>query len=565
MTAVATLAGAPTDGVVDWASINWQKVNRNVRRLQARIVKAVEAGRWNKVKALQHLLTHSFSGKALAVKRVTENKGKRTAGVDGEIWDTPKKKARGVTRLRQRGYRAQPLRRVYIPKPGKVEKRGLSIPTMKDRAMQALYLLALDPIAETTGDRNSYGFRRERSPADAIAQCFLCFRQKTSPAFILEADIRACFDEINHDWLLTHAPMDKHILKQWLKAGYIERKTFCHTEEGTPQGGIASPVLANLTLDGLEAFIDCLPHRGTKRQAKLHLVRFADDFIITGSSQDLLTEDIQPVIIAFLAERGLALSMKKTRLTHIDDGFDFLGQNIRKYKGKLLIKPSAKSIKRFLHKVRTIIKTNPTISAGELIAWLNPVIRGWANYHRHVVSKKVFSRVDHLIHQALWQWARRRHRDKGAHWIRAKYFAPDWAFRGTKQGRDGKHKTITLVKTARIPIRRHVKVRAAANPYHPQWEHYFEKRRERTMSDYLSANPVVLRLWLKQNGICPMCNTPISKETGWENHHIKWRVYGGSDRMDNRVLLHPTCHRQVHSLGLTVLQPRPVKGALAAA
>jgi RNA-directed DNA polymerase len=277
MTAVATLAGAPTDGVVDWASINWQKVNRNVRRLQARIVKAVEAGRWNKVKALQRLLTHSFSGKALAVKRVTENKGKRTAGVDGEIWDTSKKKAQGVTRLRQRGYQAQPLRRTYIPKPGKTKKRGLSIPTMKDRAMQALYLLALDPIAETTGDRNSYGFRKERSPADAIAQCFQCFRQKTSSTVILEADIRSCFDEISHEWLLTHIPMDKCILKQWLKAGYIERKTFHHTEAGTPQGGIASPVLANLTLDGLEALIDRLPHRGTKRQAKLHLVRFADD------------------------------------------------------------------------------------------------------------------------------------------------------------------------------------------------------------------------------------------------------------------------------------------------
>jgi RNA-directed DNA polymerase len=431
---------------------------------------------------------------------------------------------------------------------------------MKDRAMQALYLLALDPIAETTGDHNSYGFRKERSPADAIAQCFQCFRQKTSSTVILEADIRSCFDEISHEWLLAHIPMDKRILKQWLKAGYIERKTFHHTEAGTPQGGIASPVLANLTLDGLEALIDRLPHRGTKRQAKLHLVRFADDFIVTGSSRELLGEDIQPGIVEFLAERGLGLSAEKTRLVSIDEGFDFLGQNIRKYKGKLLIKPAAKSIKRFLRKVRTIIKTNPTISAGELIAWLNPVIRGWANYHRHVVSKKVFSRVDHFIHQALWQWARRRHRDKGAHWIRAKYFAPDWTFRGTKQGRDGRHKTITLVKAARIPIRRHVKVRAAANPYHPQWEHYFEKRRERMMSDYLSANPVVLRLWLKQNGICPMCNTPISKETGWENHHIKWRVYGGSDRMDNRVLLHPNCHRQVHSLGLTVLQPRPAKG-----
>jgi len=193
-TAVATLAGAPCYGAIDWPSIDWKRVNRNVRRLQARIVKAVKEGRWGKVKALQWLLTHSFSGKALAVRRVTENRGKRTPGVDEEIWDTPKKKAQGIARLCQRGYRAQPLRRVYILKKDGKRKRPLGIPTMLDRAMQALYKLVLDPIAETTGDPNSYGFRRERSPADAIAQCFQCFRQKTSPTAVYEGDIEGCFD-----------------------------------------------------------------------------------------------------------------------------------------------------------------------------------------------------------------------------------------------------------------------------------------------------------------------------------------------------------------------------------
>lgn len=561
MTAVDTLAGAPSYEGVDWNSINWQKVNCEVRRLQARIVKAVEEGRWGKVKALQRLLTRSFSGKALAVRRVTENRGKRTPGVDGEIWDTPNKKAQAIQSLRQRGYQAKPLRRTYIPKRNG-KKRPLGIPTMKDRAMQALYKLALDPIAETTGDPNSYGFRRERSPADAIAQCFQCFRQKTSPTAILEGDIRGCFDNISHDWLLENTPVEKRILEQWLKAGYIDRRVFYYTEDGTPQGGVISPVLANMTLDGLEAAIANQPHRGTKRQAKLHLIRFADDFIITGSSEELLGEDIQPGVVDFLAERGLSLSAEKTKLTDIEDGFDFLGQNVRKYKGKLLIQPSKESVKEFLTKVRAIIQDNQYTSTGHLIAQLNPAIRGWANYHRHVVSKKTFEKVDHGIFQTLWRWAKRRHRKKGGRWIRAKYFGRNWVFFGQVCNKDGTHRKVHLFGAAKVPIKRHVKVRAAANPCDPKWERYFEKRLDTKMAAELSENRTLLYLWRSQNGDCPVCQERITEFTGWENHHIVQRVNGGLDTVDNRVLLHPTCHKQVHSLGLTVLKPRPTTGRL---
>jgi RNA-directed DNA polymerase len=278
MTAVATQAGAPFSVTIDWTCIDWRKVKRNVRRLQVRIVKAIEAGRWGKVKALQHLLTHSFSGKALAVRRVTENRGKRTAGVDGEIWENPRKKAEGISELRQYGYRAKPLKRKYIPKRNG-KKRPLGIPTMKDRAMQALYKLALEPVTETTGDPNSYGFRKGRSPADAIAQCFLCLRQKTSPGYVLEGDIRGCFDHFSHEWLLANIPIEKRILAQWLKAGYIDKGVFRRTEAGSPQGGIISPDLANMALDRLEERIESLPHRGPKRQAKVHMIRFADDFV----------------------------------------------------------------------------------------------------------------------------------------------------------------------------------------------------------------------------------------------------------------------------------------------
>jgi RNA-directed DNA polymerase len=560
MTAVATLTGAPTCGAVDWNAIDWRKVNRNVRRLQARIVKAIKEGRWGKVKALQWLLTHSFSGKALAVRRVTENRGKRTAGVDGEIWDTPQKKVQGIARLRQRGYRAQPLRRTCIPKKDGKRKRPLGIPTMLDRAMQALYKLALDPIAETTGDPNSYGFRKERSPADAIAQCFQCFRQETSPTAVYEGDIRGCFDHISHEWMLENIPMETRILKQWLKAGYIDRHVFYNTEAGTPQGGIASPVLANMTLDGLEAAIANQPHQGTKRRAKLHLIRFADDYVVTGSSKALLGEDIEPGVVEFLGERGLEVAAEKTRLTDIEKGFDFLGQNVRKYKGKLLIKPSKQSIERLLARGREIIKANPCASAGQLIVQLNPLIRGWANYHRHVVSKQVFQKIDHEIVMALWRWAKRRHRDKSGRWIRRKYFTRHWVFIGRVRGKDGAHRTVTLIQARKTPIVRHVKVRAAANPYDPQWEPYFEKRLQRKMAATLRGKRMLLCLWQSQNGVCPVCGAKLTEETDWDRHHVVQRVHGGPDTTDNLVLLHPTCHRQVHSLGSTVLSPRPTTG-----
>lgn len=524
---------------------------------------AIEAGRWGKVKALQRLLTHSFSAKALAVRRVTENKGKRTPGVDGEIWNTPGKKAQGIKSLRQHGYRAQPLRRTYIVK-NNGKKRPLGISTMKDRAMQTLYKLALDPIAETTGDPNSYGFREKRSAADAIAQCFLCLRQKSSATAILEADIRGCFDNISFEWLMANIPMDKGILKQWLQAGYIDRNVFHQTKDGTPQGSPVSPVLANLALDGLEAAVlGRFPER-LKRQRQIHIVRFADDFVVFGRSKHLLETDIEPRIETFLAERGLTLSPEKTKVVDIEEGFDFLGQNIRKYRGKLLIKPAKKSVKALLHKIRSILKSHQHLSAGYLIAKLNPIIRGWANYHCHVVSKETFATIEYQVYQALWRWAKRRHRNKSNRWIYAKYFRPKHkrrsGFYGKLQCKDGSVHSQRLVKMDKIPIKRHVKVKAEANPFDPKWEPYFERRLDTKMAAEWKGQRSLLHLWQSQNGICPLCQDKITKSTGWENHHITYKVNGGPDTFDNRVLLHPTCHKQVHSLGLSVLKPRPTNG-----
>ncbi len=351
-------AGAVSHEEEHWYETDWYQATRNVRRLQTRIVKATQARRWNKVKALQRLLTHSNSGKVLAVKRVTENQGRNTPGVDGIIWNTPEKKVAAVRSLKQRGYRPQPLKRVYIPKKNG-KKRPLGIPVMSCRAMQALYLLALDPVAEAIGDLNSYGFRSQRSTADAIAQCFSVLSKKASAQWILEGDIKACFDRISHEWLLNHIPMEKTILRKWLKAGYMEEKVLFPTEDGTPQGGIISPVLANLALDGLEHLLrENYPKPKNGFNAKVNFVRFADDFIISGISKELLEDEIKPLVEDFLKGRGLELSPEKTVITHIEDGFDFLGQNVRKYKGKMLIKPSKKNVQTFLEKVRGIIQDN---------------------------------------------------------------------------------------------------------------------------------------------------------------------------------------------------------------
>jgi RNA-directed DNA polymerase len=557
MTAVTTLTGALSDRPTAWHAINWYAVHRQVRRLQARMVQAVQAKRWGKVQALQHLLTHAFSGKALAVKRVTTNDGSQTPGVDGMVWDTPAQKACAIEALRQRGYRALPLRRLYIPKTdGTGRQRPLSIPTMHDRAMQALYLLALDPIAETLGDPNSYGFRTERSTADAIEQCFNVLARRYAPQWILEGDIRACFDGISHKWLVAHIPLDKAMLHKWLKAGFVDKHRLYPTEAGVPQGGICSPVIANLTLDGLERLLRAHYPPNTKRaqRAKVNLVRYCDDFIITGSSQAVLEQEVQPLVEHFLHERGLELSQAKTHITHIEHGFDFLGQNVRKYAGKLLIKPAPKKVHTCLGNIRHIVKANKQATAGHLIAQLNPVIRGWANSHRHVVSKATFYKVDTAIFQTLWSWATRRHPKKPGRWIAQKYFPTRhgrrWTFVGTRVGRRGQPQELTLCRAGDVPIQRHVKIKGTANPYDPQWEVYFEERLGVKMTHALKGRRQLLSLWKQQDGLCPVCHQPITRLTGWHNHHRVWRTHGGSDTADNRVLLHPTCHRQVHSQAL---------------
>lgn len=408
-------ACATSDNAAAWKQINWQKAQAYVKKLQNRIVKAQQEGRHGKVKSLQWLLTHSFYARALAVKRVTENKGNKTAGVDHQLWTTPKQKFDSIFKLKRKNYQPSPLKRIYINKKNG-KKRPLSIPTMLDRAIQTLYKFALEPIAEITADPNSYGFRPKRCVQDAIEQCFSDLGKTKSAKWILEGDIKGCFDNISHDWILKNIPLDKKLLKKWLRSGYIETKRLFPTEKGTAQGSPISPTICNMVLDGLERALLEKYHK-TKKQGKayfpkVNFVRYADDFIVTGESKELLEEGVLPIIREFLRERGLELAEDKTVITHVNDGFDFLGCNVKWYKDKLLIKPSDKNYKAVITKIRGIIKVNPTLKQSLLIRTLNPIIRGWVNFQKHNVSAKVFERLDYDIWKSLWRWCKRRHPKK---------------------------------------------------------------------------------------------------------------------------------------------------------
>ncbi|HEV7512730.1 MAG TPA: group II intron reverse transcriptase/maturase [Candidatus Acidoferrum sp.] len=487
--AVAMGAGAPSHPEQMWLQADWLRIKAEVKRLQGRIAKATMEGRWGKVKVLQHLLTRSHSGKMLAVKRVTENRGKRTPGVDGKIWSTPTAKWTGMQSMQHRSYRALPLRRIYIPKSNG-KKRPLGIPRMLCRAMQALWKLALEPVAESLADPNSYGFRPKRSTADAIGYCFNTLAKRSSPEWILEGDIRGCFDNFSHAWITQNIPMDKAILRRWLQAGFIEEGTLFATEAGTPQGGIISPVIASMTLDGLEAAVHASvgPTKHARGKFKINVVRYADDFVVTGISKEILERNVLPAVRQFMAIRGLELSEEKTRITHIAEGFDFLGQNVRKYAGKLLIKPANKSVKALMDKVREIVKRNESATQANLILQLNPVIRGWAMYHRHVVSKSRFSSIDAQIWRLLWTWAMRRHPTKGTGWVRQKYFHAEgdqnWVFSAPTEV-NGIIQRLRLFRAMTIPIVRHVKIRSKANPFDPAWSTYFARRRVAKDTDWL--------------------------------------------------------------------------------
>lgn len=538
---------------VQWESIDWDQCRTVVKKLQVRIAKATKNGNWRKVNSLQWILTHSYSAKCLALKRVLENKGKNTPGVDGEILSSPKQKGALISSLKRRGYHAKPLRRIYILKSDGKSKRPLSIPTMKDRTMQMLHAMALIPVAETTADSNSYGFRQERSCADAIEQCFNVLAKQVSPQWVMEGDIKGCFDNISHNWVLNNIPADKKILEQWLKAGYIETKKLFPTHKGTPQGGIISPVISNMVLDGIASL---LKSKFGKRPIGINLVRYADDFIVTAKSQECLEQQVKPLLMEFLKERGLELSSEKTKITHITEGFNFLGQNVRKYpdgkvRNKLLIKPSKDNIKTFLANIRKTIQKYKALDQITLIKILNPKIRGWANYHRCVVSKEIFSKMDSEIWRALWKWSKRRHPNKPAKWIMNKYFHQqnlrNYCFSGMEKLPNGRKSRHTLTLMSDVPIQRHVKIKNETNPYDPGDAPYFERRKTVKMKMKSKGRRLANRVIKAQQGKCPHCGEKITWKHNWQLHLLKNLSNGGTFASGNLSILHDQCHRNVYA------------------
>jgi RNA-directed DNA polymerase len=557
----AASSGKPNN----WHLIKWGLVSQFVGKAQMRIAKAEQDRDYRRVKSLQRNLVRSWQAKALAVRRVTENRGKRTSGVDRELWRTPNAKWDAVCRLNSGGYKALPLKRVDIPKSNG-KKRPLGIPTMFDRAMQALYLLALEPVAECASDPNSYGFRKGRSTHDACGQLFVSLSKRASAQWILDADITGFFDNINHDWMLRHVHMNRNVLHKWLKAGVIERGQLLRTEMGTPQGGIISPTLANITLNGLESglawHLKATLGSNKAQKAKVHVVRYADDFVITGDSKETLETTVRPWIEQFLRERGLTLSEEKTRIAHIDDGFDFLGWNFRKYRGKLLIMPSKKNVKAFYRKVAETIKASVSLPTVRLIKKLNPILRGWANYHKGVVAKAAFSRLDHLIWWRLMRWGHRRHSRKSGKWIYECY----WRQHGSRRefatvapNRKGVPTRQVLYQLADTPIVRHQKIIGAYNPFDPKWESYGEQLHARRMAQDI-RHAQRQKLWMEQGGYCPLCETLLDSADEADDHHIIHLAHGGSHALANRVLMHSVCHQQVHALGLEVTKPVPHEG-----
>ena len=462
---------------IRWQDIDWKTAEVYVNRLQVRIVKAVQAGKWRLVKRIQKLITNSFYAKALAVKRVVTNKGKKTSGIDGQLWRTSEDKIKAVLELDTLTYHAQPLKRVYIEKYGKKEKRPLGIPTMRDRAMQGLQLLALEPIAETTADKSSFGFRRNRSAQDAMEYMFKLLSKKVSPQWILEGDIKGCFDHISHKWMLENIVADKRTMRQFLKCGYMDKRKLFPTEEGSPQGGIISPTYANLTLDGMESLLlDKYSTSSTGHfnpnynKHKVHLCRYADDFIVTADNRETL-EDIKTMLQDFMKTRGLELSKEKTIITNINDGFDFLGWNFRKFKGKLLIQPSNRSKKKITERLSKTVKTHRQSKQDLLIIKLNEITRGWAEYHHCVCAKSAFMTIDHRIWEMLWKWAKRRHPRKPHRWIKENY----WKEKGNRHWIFRTDETI-LFQMTDMPIVRIKSLDRNANPFIDA--DYYRRRKE---------------------------------------------------------------------------------------
>lgn len=538
---------------MEWHKIDWKHAFEHVSRMQEKITTAKTD---SQVQQLQKELIQSFEARALAVRRVCNSTGRKTPGIDKICWDTPQSRVEAILKLGEivkdpSRYKASPVRRVYIPKPGTDEKRPLGIPTMIDRALQATYFLAIDPVVEANSDRYSYGFRKGRSAQDAIVRVRTLLDKPSSPRYVLDGDIEKCFDKISHRFLLENTPIcDKHVLEQWLKSGVWKEGTLSPTTEGTPQGGVISPLLCNVALNGFECAIEKAVERlrNKKRwQPKVNTVRYADDFIVTARSAQIL-EEIKLAINEFLSIRGLRLKEAKTRIVHLKVGFNFLGFRFervrisleanRKQRTVLRTSPTERNEKSLIQKIKELLnKYRHGGTMEDLLTKLNPILRGWAEYFRiSSHSRRSFEHIRNYIWNKMWIAIKKRHTKRNHEWLRRKYIHPT----NNKQWRIGVSVDQVIFEIDAVEIYKLLPLRTDMNPYITANSGYLEKREQsRLVAKFRAA---VYRKWKHR---CAHCETPLYGEEPVELHHVTPRAKGGEYTLENIIPVHKTCHQSI--------------------